>query len=149
VSDRTYQSVRVYACPEALRQKVLEILAEYECNRDNTVLHFGDEYWMEGSIGTAEETARALCDLGGGIVAVTYEDPKYDYLGQRFTVLDGRVSSVCCDSEGMDYVWIDSLADILNQTELSAEERLASIEALVDLPRFNRFADRVQPFQAV
>jgi len=145
VSDRTYQSVMVYACPEALREEALEIIAEYECrDEDETVLHLREPYWMEeGSFGTAEETARALRGLGDGIVAVTSEDPKYDYLGQRFTVLDGKISCYFCDASGLSYLFVDDLFRILDQSDLSAEERLASIEALVDLPRLKRITDEL------
>jgi len=145
VSDRTYQSVMVYACPEALREEALEIIAEYECrDEDETVLHLRELYWMdEGSFGTAEETARALRGLGDGIVAVTWEDPKYEIPGERFTVFDGEISCCLCDGDGHSYLFVDDLFRILDQSDLSAEERLASIEALVDLPRLKRIAGEV------
>jgi len=145
VSDRTYQTAKVYACPEALREEALVILSEYRCSdEDETVLHLGELYWMEeGMFGTAEETALALHSLGDGIVAVTWEDPRYEIPGERFTVLDGKISCYFCDANGHSYLFVDDLFRILDQSDLSAEERLASIEALVDLPRLKRITDEL------
>jgi len=149
VSDRTYQTAIVYACPEALRQKVLEILSQYECRDDDdkTVLHLGVEYWMNGGVGVSSETARALCDLSDWIVAVTYGDHDGKFHGERFTVLDGRISSLYCDADDEDYVWVSDLSRILNQNDLNTAERIAKIEDLIELPRLNRVASEARRYR--
>ena len=131
MGDRTYQQATVWQCPADLARQVAEILAEYR-NDDidtTTALGIGSVYYMEeGSLGTAEETASALVELGTAIVAETSEDPKYEYLGYHYVVLGGEVSSMPCGSDGCDLVFVHELDEILADDGLSTDERLARIE---------------------
>ena len=131
MGDRTYQQATVWQCPEDLARQVAEILGEYSnvYVDTGTEVGIGSAYHMEkGSLGTAEETARALVELGTAIVAETSEDPKYEYLGLHCVVLGGEVSSMPCDSDGEALVFAIDLDQILADDGLSTDERLARIE---------------------
>ena len=138
MGDRTYQQATVWQCPEDLARQVAEILGEYSNDHvdTTTALGIGSVYYMEeGSLGTAEETARAIVELEAAIVAETSEDPKYEYLGLHCVVLGGEVSSMPCDSDGEDLVFAIDLDQILAADGLSASERLARIEQLAQVAR--------------
>jgi hypothetical protein len=116
MGDRTFQQATIWQCPEDLARAVAEILGEYSNDYVDTatVLGIGSAYYMEeGSLGTAEETARALVELGAAIVAETSEDPKYEYLGEHYVVLGGEITSMPCDSDGEDLVFARYLDQIL------------------------------------
>jgi hypothetical protein len=134
----TFQQATIWQCPEDLARAVAEILGEYSNDYvdTSTELGIGSVYFMdEGSLGTAEDTTRALVELGAAIVAETSEDPKYEYLGDHYVVLGGWVTSMPCDSEGEDLVFVREVDQILAAGGLSASERLARIEQLAQVAR--------------
>ncbi|MHB1772068.1 MAG: hypothetical protein ACYCST_10045 [Acidimicrobiales bacterium] len=138
MGDRTYQQATIWQCPEDLARQVAEILGEYSnANVDTTTaLRIGDAYYMEeGPLGTAEETARALVELGAAIVAETSEDPKYEYLGDHYVIRGGEITSMPCDSDGDDLVFVRELDQILAADGLSASEQLARIAQVTQLAR--------------
>ena len=138
MGDRTFQQATIWQCPEDLARAVAEILGEYSNDYVDTatVLGIGSAYYMEeGSLGTAEETARALVELGSAIVAETSEDPKYEYLGEHYVVLGGEITSMPCDSDGEDLVFVRELDQILADDGLSTDERLARIEQVAQVAR--------------
>ena len=138
MGDRTFQQATIWQCPEDLARAVAEILGEYSNDYVDTatVLGIGSAYYMEeGSLGTAEETARALVELGAAIVAETSEDPKYEYLGEHYVVLGGEITSMPCDSDGEDLVFARYLDQILADDGLSTDERLARIEQVAQVAR--------------
>ena len=138
MGDRTFQQATIWQCPEDLARQVAEILGEYSNDHvdTTTALGIGSVYYMEeGSLGTAEETARALVELGTAIVAETSEDPKYEYLGAHYVVLGGWVTSMPCDSDGEDLVFVRELDQILAEDGLSASKRLARIEEVAQVAR--------------
>ena len=138
MGDRTFQQATIWQCPEDLARQVAEILGEYSNDHvdTTTALGIGSVYYMEeGSLGTAEETASALVELGTAIVAETSEDPKYEYLGDHYVILGGEITSMPCDSRGEDLVFVRELDQILAADVLSADERLARIEQLAQVAR--------------
>ncbi|MHB1772081.1 MAG: hypothetical protein ACYCST_10110 [Acidimicrobiales bacterium] len=138
MGDRTYQQATVWQCPEDLARQVAEILGEYRNNSvdTTTALGIGSVYYIDGgSLGTAEETAAALVDLGQAIVAETSEDPNHGYLGDHYVVLGGEVTSMPCDSDGDDLVFVHDLAQVLSDDALSTEERFVRIEQLAQIER--------------
>jgi len=138
MGDRTYQQATVWQCSEELARAAAEVLAEYR-NADidtTTTLGIGTVYYMEeGSLGTAEETAKALVELGAAIVAETWQDPKYEYLGSHYLVLGGDVTSMPCDSDGDDLVFAHDLDHICARDENTMAERLAWIEQIAQSVR--------------
>lgn len=148
MGDRTYQQATVWQCPEDLARQVAEILGEYRNDDVDTsvALGIGSVYFMEeGSLGTAEDTATALAELGAAIAAETWQDPKYEYLGYHYVVLGGEVTSMPCGSDGGDIVLVHELDEILADDGLTTDERLARIEQTAQRARRTAFAEAKGP----
>lgn len=93
MADRSWMAVTVYECPEALREAVHAVLADYVPLDDHELFELGEQYPTdEIYLGADTDLVRAIYAAVApddqpiaelGIWLDVQQDPKYEFDGQR------------------------------------------------------------------
>lgn len=118
MSDRTALQVIVLSCPLERVRAVLAVLAKHglrEFGGAEDVVVLREEYLaLEMPIGTAEHLATELVAAAPEVAFLTWDDPRYEWLGTVFAYVPGVGQFTGpCDSQGIPLWTTDQVLGLL------------------------------------